>query len=158
MLSGNASCAPVGATWLSPDTAVTDAARGPLGSLELLHPTTPIAAASAKATKPSRPFIGSPLPGRRDDTVEYFAVADHTELLAGDALLHGGIRFEVVGELGERVELDAEGGHLGALVNELAANRDPVRGAVFPPPHGERAKVAALRIELDTLAKLAHDL
>src|SRR5437879_13078858 len=118
MLSGNASCAPVGATWLSPDTAVTDAACGPLGSLELLHPTTPIAAASAKATKPNRPFIGSPLPGRRDDTVEYFAVADHAALLAGDALWHGGIRFEVVGELGEGRDLGQAGGHLSRPLRE----------------------------------------
>ena len=84
----------------------------------------------------TRAFTEPPL--FRHDAVEYFAVPDHAELLAGDAFLDCGIRFEIVRELGERIELAAQRRDPGTFIGELAPDRDPVGGAVLATPDGER--------------------
>src|SRR2546427_8995259 len=94
-LSGNVSAAPVGAVSLSPAIPVTEAACGPVPVLSPPH------AANAPKTKTARTrvFMMPPLFGH--DAVEYLAVSDHAELLPRHALLHRGIRLQVVRQLGQ---------------------------------------------------------
>src|SRR5205807_6720040 len=69
--------------------------------------------------------------GLRHQAVEDLAPADHAELLPGRALLCGRVSFEGPGQPGERVELNLEIAHRPALLDELAAQLQPVHRAVL---------------------------
>src|SRR2546422_1861183 len=125
---------PVSTESLSPKTPVTEAAFGPVKS--------PPQATAKTNRQTTRAFMHPPLFGH--DAVEYLAVSNHPELLSRHPFLHRRVRLEVMRQLGERIDLDAQRRDLGALVRELPPDRDPVRSAVFAAPdrQGEQSHAA----------------
>ncbi len=98
-LSGNVSAAPVAAVWLSPAMPVTDAATGPASVLPPHATAAAIIAATATGANLRSLFMVPPSFGH--DAVQYLAVSNHSELLPRDALLHRGVGFQVVRQLGQ---------------------------------------------------------
>src|SRR6266545_5378465 len=112
---------------------VTEAARGPPGPL--LSPPQAVPSSTARATGTNRPSCFMMPPSFGHDAVQYLAVSDHAELLPRHALLDRGVRLEIMGQLGQRIDLHAQRRHFRLLLRQLTPDGDPVRGAVFPTPH-----------------------
>src|SRR6185436_12181865 len=127
-LSGTGRALPRLAVWLSPATPVTELAPGPLASPPQASPSAVI---------PTYQRLMRP-PLFRHHAIERLTVPDHAELLARDPFLYRRIRLEIVRELAQRVELDAERRHPGPLIRDLAPDRDPIGRPVLSAPGRER--------------------